>query len=601
MRRGGRGRPGLRGKCVLYRSGISAAFLGAVLCLQSSAAQADEVIRRPLEPGLYAMGRQGGVFGLEVVGSQGGASQRVLGKYLAVESEWKSYRGRSSTFVPLVRLKAEQQRRVLLAVFERDAVTAEGWYHHTAFGGETLWAICALITGNGSNSTQVLGNPYNDSLPSTLPRGTTVLIPAKYLDPIMRQVTPDRVPAPSLFREPTAELASLDGALRFGKDAQGAYAAYTIKRGESLYTSVVARFTDYHDNAGILQACQTVAARSRIRDVTDIDTGSEIRIPLDMLSSRYQPKGTPDREEYEKVIIEAARIRGNQGRAQGLTGIVVILDPGHGGNDPGVQSARDGLNEDEINYDIVCRIKGLLERETSARVHVTMIDRSAGFTPSDSSRFTNDADEELLTSPRHKNTDGATVSANLRWMLVNSIYQAELRRGVDPNKIIFTSVHTDMLYNERLRGAMIYIPGAQYRRQQEVRRDAVYAVYQEGKSYNQFTSNAGERRRDEALSRNFADAILGELGRRQIKRHDQGDPIRTVVRKDRNNVYVPAVIRNTKVPTKVLVETANMNNPTDRGRLADPAWRQQFAEAYVDALKRYYGSEVTTRVAQVGR
>jgi N-acetylmuramoyl-L-alanine amidase len=566
-----------------------------------SSAQADEVIRRPLEPGLYALGKGGGTFGLEVVASQGGATQRVLGKYLAVESEWTMYRGRSSTFVPLARLKAEYRRRVLLTVFELDAVNADGWYHHTAFAAETLWAVSALITGNGSNATQILGAAFNDSLPPTLPRGTTVLIPATYLDPVMRQITPNRVPAPSLFREPAPELASLDGALRMGKDAQGRYAAYTLKRGESLYTSVVARFTDYHDNADILQACEAVAARSRIKDVRDIDTGSEIRIPLDMLSARYQPKGTPDREEYEKVIREAARIKGNQGRAQGLAGVVVILDPGHGGQDPGARYTPDALFEDEINYDIVCRIKGLLERETHARVYVTMVDRSSQYTASGATRFGNDTDEELLTTPRHKNSDGATVSANLRWMLVNSIYQAETRRGVDPNKIVFTSVHTDMLYNEKLRGAMIYIPGAQYRRQEEVRRDAVYAVYQEGKSYNHFTSSVSERRRDEALSRNFADAILVELAREQIKRHDQGDPVRAVVRKDRNQVYVPAVIRNTKVPTKVLVETANLNNATDRGRLADPSWRQQFAEAYVDALKRYYGSEVTTRVAQVGR
>ena len=42
--------------------------------------------------------------------------------------------------------------------------------------------------------------------------------------------------------------------------------------------------------------------------------------------------------------------------------------------------------------------------------------------------------------------------------------------------------------------------------------------------------------------------------------------------------------------SKVLVEVANMTNETDCLRLADPQWRQTFAEAYVDALKRYYGS-----------
>ncbi len=594
---GGTQSAGSPGEWLLLIRGSSSLFLGAALCVFASFAHADEVIRRPLESGVYALGKDGGTFGLEVVAAQGGATQRVLAKYLAVESEWVTYRSRSSSFVPLVRLKTEYQRRVLLAVFERDAVNAEGWYHQTAFGAETLWTVCALITGNGTNHTQVLGHPFNDSLPSTLPRGTTVLIPAQFLDKTMRQVTPDRIPAPSLFKEPTPDLASLDGALRYSKDREGHYAAYTLKRGESLYTSVVARFTDYHDNADILQACEMVAARSGIQNVRDIDAGREIRIPVDMLSSRYQPKGSPERDEYEKVMVEAKRLKSNQVHSQGLAGVVVILDPGHGGQDPGARYSRDALYEDEINYDIVCRIKALLETETSARVYLTMTDRSGGFSTSDVNRFTTDTDEELLTSPHHKNADGSKVSANLRWMLANSLYHSELKRGTDPNKVVFTSIHTDMLYNEKLRGAMIYIPGAQYRREQEAPRDAVYGVYQEGKNFYRFTSSASERRRDEALSRNFADTILGELRRKQIKCHDQGDPIRTKVQKTRTNAYVPAVIRNTKIPTKVLVETANLNNATDRGRLADPSWRQNFAEAYVDALKRYYGSEVQTRVA----
>jgi N-acetylmuramoyl-L-alanine amidase len=54
------------------------------------------------------------------------------------------------------------------------------------------------------------------------------------------------------------------------------------------------------------------------------------------------------------------------------------------------------------------------------------------------------------------------------------------------------------------------------------------------------------------------------------------------------------------VPTKVLIETANLNNATDRQRLADPDWRQTFAEAYVDALMRYYGSDMKTRFASRG-
>jgi len=49
------------------------------------------------------------------------------------------------------------------------------------------------------------------------------------------------------------------------------------------------------------------------------------------------------------------------------------------------------------------------------------------------------------------------------------------------------------------------------------------------------------------------------------------------------------VLRCSEVPVEVLIEVSNLNNPTDSRLLADPAYRQRVAEAYVDALGRYYG------------
>jgi N-acetylmuramoyl-L-alanine amidase len=48
------------------------------------------------------------------------------------------------------------------------------------------------------------------------------------------------------------------------------------------------------------------------------------------------------------------------------------------------------------------------------------------------------------------------------------------------------------------------------------------------------------------------------------------------------------VLRNTLVPTKVLIECANLTNPTDCKWASQPWWRQRFAEACVQALKDYY-------------
>lgn len=554
-------------------------------------ASASEVLRKELEPGIYALAKDGRTLGIELRTSAASRASSILSKYLLVESGARAYEGRSNAFVPLAALKPERRREVLLEVFAQDVVDDRGWLHTAAMDGETLWSICTWITGNGKTYTKVLEHPTNSGLETRLFAGEKVLIPRELLSAVMRR------PTPTIVREIPPELADLQEGLRYGSDAEGAFAIYPLKKGETLYGSVVARFTDIRDNADIHAACKVIARRSGIRDVRDIDAGQNIHIPIELLADNYMPAGSPERKQYDAVLLEAERLAGEHVRSKDLSDVVVILDSGHGGQDAGATHAASGLYEDELNYDIVCRIRNILLKETGAKVYVTMLDRSRGLEPTSASRFQFDQDEELMTTPRHRNTDGASVSVNLRWMLVNSIYQKELARGTDYRKIIFTSIHTDSLYDTRLRGAMVYIPGAKNRRSEELRTGAVYARYEEGRSYNHFTSSSAERQRDEALSRNFAVILLDELGKKRIKRHDSGSAIRAQIRRSKTRVFVPAVIRNTKVPTKILVETANLKNATDRKRLADPWWREQFAKAYVDALKRYYGDGAPTKVA----
>ena len=55
--------------------------------------------------------------------------------------------------------------------------------------------------------------------------------------------------------------------------------------------------------------------------------------------------------------------------------------------------------------------------------------------------------------------------------------------------------------------------------------------------------------------------------------------------------WVPAVLRNNVVPTKILFETCNLNNPRDAALMQDPRYRQGVAEAFVAALDRYYSKK----------
>ncbi len=590
------------------------AFLTGMLVLSAgvcAVAEQADVIRRPLRDNAFAIAKHGRTLGVELQIPQDDTAQRCLQQYLAIEGEWVAYRGIRTTFIAFDRLKPEVQREVLLTIYPDDRIDETGWTHVVTDSRETLWSLCEWITGRGENHKLVSQSPYNKLASNELSTGQSITVPVELLSKVMRRHTPKPVvaktepemrsatPAASrraeLERESKDSTPAIPGLLAYGADADGKFAEYTMKKGDALYSSVVVRFTDFNNTQSVNDAVSLIASRNGIRDVRDIKVGQSIKIPLELLSNKYHPEGTEGRIDFELTMQEAARLAESRPTSRDLSDVVIVLDPGHGGGDHG--AAHGTLYEDELNYDITCRIKALLEKETSATVYITMIDESQGFKPTEAATFKHDKDESLLTTPRYPNDLSSEVSANLRWMMANAIYDKEIKRGVDSEKIIFTSIHTDSLYNKSLRGTMIYIPGAQWRRAEEVRRNTVYKRYEEGRTQARFSSNSTERRRDEALSRNLAETVLEHLGAMRIKRHDQGDPIRSVIRRSRTVAYVPAVLRNNRIPTKILVETANLENATDRKWLADPWWRQQFAEGYVNALKSYFEKSAPTKVA----
>ena len=564
------------------------------------AAHAGGVVRAEIEPGVSAVFRGGRDLFLECRPPRGEASQTFFDKYLANPNEWRIYKDRIAVAIHFDRLRPEVRRRVLLTVFDRDYVDESGWWHTAVFsekeGHESLWNLCEWLTGRGANYRAVMADKRNGLKENTLPQGSRVLIPNDLLIEAMKEPSPKPEPERSAEQPagPPVEEApvDLDAAARgltYGSDAEGPYAMYRVKQGESLYTAVVVRFTDISGNQSILDACELIRKRSGVKDVRGMKPGQKIVIPMDMLSDRFRPKESEQRKEYEETISEAKRLRKEQVRTRDLDGVAVVIDPGHGGRDHGCANEKLGLYEDELNYDIACRVKKILEAQTRAKVYITLQDRSQKYAPSDKSRFTHDRDEELLTTPRYQNDD-AKISANLRWYLANAIYHRELEAGTDPRKVVFTSFHTDALYDGRLRGSMIYIPGAKYRRESEEPDNVMYAQFKEARDHRSSTSSEAERRRDEALSRNFAEDIMTALGKKRIRRHLEGAWIRSQIRQEWGRVYVPAVLRNTLIPTKTLIETANMTNEPDCKRLADPKWRQDFAQAYVDALKMHFGS-----------
>ncbi len=349
--------------------------------------------------------------------------------------------------------------------------------------------------------------------------------------------------------------------LIFREDSRGPYASYTLKQGENVWRHVVRRFTSRTDGVSDEDAVALVLERSGIKDARRIRPNAEVKIPIELLASTYR----------RADAAPAAR--------KPLAGVVVIIDAGHGGIDTGARG-RDGVYEDEVVYDIMCRVKRILERDTAATVHVTIRDKSRGFAVTGTrTNFPRDRDEYIQTSPTYQNLD-STVGLHLRWYLANSRYRAARDRGIASDRVVFTSFHADDLARNA-RGAMVYVPdealcagtygkgGRTYRRFAEVRERPKVA----------FTKR--ERQRSERLSREFAGDLLGALRGARIKVF-ANEPVRDRI--VRRRAFVPAVLRYNAVPTKVLIECGNLNNSRDRRNLGDPTFRERFAQAYVEAL-----------------
>jgi N-acetylmuramoyl-L-alanine amidase len=495
--------------------------------------------------------------------------------------------------IPFADLSTEYQLETVKALFPNDTHTEEHWIHKVTYvssrsrAGETLWSISKWFTGNPKNHAKI--RSYN-AMPArqNLYKNSVVKIPLQLLSPTFRDVITFEVTARRTAEAGSTESKQLNGDLVLKIDSQGPYASYRMKRKDTIYSKVVMNFTDRITPEDVMDATKVICERSGIKDPRRLKAGDEVKIPLDLLSVMYLPPDDPRRIEYERLQAEADKYS-NPVHTEDLKGIIVIIDPGHGGNDPGAigRLGQAAIYEDELVYDIVSRVKHLLETTTMAKVELTLLDKSEEYQIKNVSHFQNDNDEYVLTNPIYRNHD-AKVSANLRWYLANSIFRRVTAAGADADKVVFVSFHADSLHSAA-RGTMAYIPGAYLCKGNGGKTGYEYVCRSEVKEDQFVEIPYKERVRSEGLSGDLAKHLVKSLKEHDIGIHS-GKPIRNQIVR-RRYAYVPAVIRHNIVPTKMLVEVVNLNNRDDCKLAADSAFRDKFASAFVHALKQYYGGK----------
>jgi N-acetylmuramoyl-L-alanine amidase len=482
--------------------------------------------------------------------------------------------------IPLDVLNGDFRSLVILNLFPADRQEADGWLHKARAAalpltGEGMWQVAAWFTGDGDRFQELMAQ---NGLK------TPELAPLQEI----------RIPAAMLHRSLRRGPRSQDGSLQYGQDETGHYAGYRLQPGEAMYSAVVVRFSGRTGAEHVVELAKELAARSDIADMGDIPANYLIKIPYRDLTAEFLPVGHPRRKEAEadqaarQASLEEAPVPTTR---HGLEGVLVIIDPGHGGRDLG--TTQFGLTEHEYVYDVACRLKELLETQTSATVSLTLENTKYGTRPSRKDRIKPNYKGTIQTHPPFlaKENGQAKIGVNLRWYLANSLYREAVGNGTDRNKVIFLSLHADARHAS-LRGVMVYVPGARYRTRTYGMKSNTYSAYKEVREKRTISFSKNKRIRSEAVSRKLAGEILkGFKSHNLAIPNSKAKPIRDSVIRSKGSRWLPAVLRGNAVPTKILVEMVNLSNKEDAAVLKKATNRRKLALALADGILTHFGEE----------
>jgi N-acetylmuramoyl-L-alanine amidase len=506
--------------------------------------------------------------------------------------------------VPFSLLRPNLQRDVIATLFPKDQQTSDGWQHIVVgargIEGESLWNIAEWLTGDGANYSLI--RQANPSQGLSTRKGDVILVPKRLLtaafggsseeenapktaaevrkpsdDSIQRAAADENVP------EATAVASPAQPALTYIRTDAEPHAVYRLQKGEALYSSVAIRFTGRVYAKDVGDVLDRIVKFNDIADVARIPVGYPVKIPMDLLLPEFLPQGDPTRVAREATRRESAKVA-KRTRATGLAGVHVIIDSGHGGRDVGTE--HDDVWESTYVYDVACRLRRILEKESDVKVSMTTRSKKNGFTIPDKNVLAGASDHVVQTTPAYL-LDDAIVGVNLRWYLANSIFRRAMKTGTPKEKVVFLSIHADSLHPS-LRGAMAYIPGASFVTGSFRKKGDIYLTRAEVREQPSVTHSREDALVAEGLSRELAESIMSSFSRKGLKVHPF-EPVRdNVIR--RGKEWVPAVIRHNQVPTRMLLEVCNLGNDKDRELIRTKKYRQQLADAVYQGLVDFYAT-----------
>ncbi|MBS0552126.1 MAG: N-acetylmuramoyl-L-alanine amidase [Proteobacteria bacterium] len=234
----------------------------------------------------------------------------------------------------------------------------------------------------------------------------------------------------------------------------------------------------------------------------------------------------------------------------------VVLDPGHGGEDPGAVGAAGSLEKD-VTLSIARRLKRQIESHPNMRAVLTR-------------------DGDYFVPLGQRVTRARRVQADL-----------------------FVSIHADAFVRPDARGRSVFVlsargasrSAARWLAQKENDADLIGGVNlarQDGHIARTLLDLSQTATINDSLK--LGRAVLGEIG--DINKLHKGDVEQAGF----------AVLKAPDIPS-VLVETAFISNPEEERRLNDDSYQDKMANAITRGIKRYFDANPPinrTRVAQLG-
>ena len=266
------------------------------------------------------------------------------------------------------------------------------------------------------------------------------------------------------------------------------------------------------------------------------------RIVIDLYE--YVNWNKPTQEKTDEGILLKIKVKKNKNLKNNIRDIIVAIDAGHGGKDPGAVSSNNVLEKD---------ITLLIAKELQRTL-----------------RDTEGYEAVLIRS------DDSTVSLNDR-------YQNARKFGADA----FVSIHADGFRLESVKGASVFIwsdksSSSVARNLSDKERKRIQAQIKNIKSYD-FNEDAARELYPETYKKKVDQSkMLGSKILDQLKR----DPFTKIHKK--NVEYADfRVLKSVDIPS-VLVESGFITNPEDAKRLKTKAGRRMIARSIFLGIHNYF-------------